>query len=340
MSKLLDNIKALIPVVLTIVFAAYLIGSMFVCSQMSANVLCTGMKISVSDPENRTFVTAAEIAKELGTLPETVTGTPLEQIDTYALTKRLKNIDKIEDITVIRTTQGLISIDVIPLVPVARIFDGNTSYYINKNGKRISASPRYYSDVPIIVGHFPANDSIFPPTNLLPLLDFIAGDRKRSDLVTMIKVDSPHDIIIVPPISGHVINFGDVSDFESKFQRIEKMYAKVMPAKGWNFYDTISVKWGGQVVATRRDKPKPEAPIDVSDEDDDANVTTMLAAEGVAPGQTKVGAKAKDDKPIPAAKNAGNQTKDDTKAKEDTKAKDDKPSSEAKKSDNKNSNKP
>ncbi|MCF0219646.1 MAG: cell division protein FtsQ [Muribaculaceae bacterium] len=303
MNKTLKKITALIPVALTIIFATYLIGSLFVCSRMSANVLCTGMRISVSDPEHRSFVTAGEIAKELGSLPESVAGTPLSEINTFSLTKHLQAIDKIEDISIIRTSQGLISIDVVPLVPVARIFDGNKSYYINKDGKRISANARYYSDVPVIVGHFPPNDSLFPPTSLIPLLDYIAGDPKRSDLVTMIKVDSPHDIILVPPIAGHVINFGDVSDFDSKFQRIEKMYAKVLPAKGWNYYDTLSVKWGGQVVATRRDKPKTEAPIDVTDEDDDANVTTMLAAEGVAPGQTKVGAKAKDDKPIPAANN-------------------------------------
>ena len=30
------------------------------------------------------------------------------------------------------------------------------------------------------------------------------------------------------------------------------LYRKVMPAKGWNTYDTISVKWSHQVVATRR----------------------------------------------------------------------------------------
>ena len=27
-----------------------------------------------------------------------------------------------------------------------------------------------------------------------------------------------------------------------------------MPVKGWTYYDTISVKWGGRIVATRRNK--------------------------------------------------------------------------------------
>ena len=32
------------------------------------------------------------------------------------------------------------------------------------------------------------------------------------------------------------------------------MYHKVMPYKGWDEYDTISVRFRGQIVATRRDK--------------------------------------------------------------------------------------
>ena len=33
------------------------------------------------------------------------------------------------------------------------------------------------------------------------------------------------------------------------------MYQKVLPIKGWNYYDTISLKWDGQAVASRSIKP-------------------------------------------------------------------------------------
>ena len=33
-----------------------------------------------------------------------------------------------------------------------------------------------------------------------------------------------------------------------------RFYREVLPVKGWNYYDTISVKWRGRVVATRREK--------------------------------------------------------------------------------------
>jgi hypothetical protein len=39
-----------------------------------------------------------------------------------------------------------------------------------------------------------------------------------------------------------------------KFSRLRKFYHEVMRIKGWDYYDTLSVKWRGRLVATRRTK--------------------------------------------------------------------------------------
>lgn len=36
-----------------------------------------------------------------------------------------------------------------------------------------------------------------------------------------------------------------------------------MPVKGWNYYDTVSVKWNGRVVATRRTKRLPQSVLNM-----------------------------------------------------------------------------
>ena len=68
------------------------------------------------------------------------------------------------------------------------------------------------------------------------------------------KQDSRGDIIIVPTIRGHVVNFGDTSMVADKFDRLRRFYRGVMPTVGWETYDTLAVKWRGRVVATRRNK--------------------------------------------------------------------------------------
>nr|CDL66449.1 unnamed protein product [uncultured bacterium] len=55
----------------------------------------------------------------------------------------------------------------------------------------------------------------------------------------------------------------------------------VLPVKGWNFYDTISLKWDHQIVATRR-KPGSRLNIAIADENDEEkpdNIETMTSGK-------------------------------------------------------------
>lgn len=296
-----NRLKTIVCATVSVVAAAYMIGAFALTSMMRRSDVCTGMRIEVCDEGGLEFVTAREIARELGDLPQRSAGMLLDGINTENITRRLSTIDKIEDVSVVKTSDRKILVSVTPLIPVARVFDGAESYYINKDNKRISASARYHMDVPVISGHFIPADSTFTPASLLPLLDWLQRHDKWSRLVTMIRVDSPRDVILVPAISGHVVNIGEPVDLESKFDRLSRMYTEVLPVKGWNYYDTLSVKWAGQIVATRRNKPVAAAVAPVDEEEEAADVSTMLAGEGVAPGQTVPGKKAHSEKPIPAA---------------------------------------
>lgn len=291
---------SVIPGLVSIGLAVYLVIALIFATRAGAERTCTGLRIAVNDTASFRFVTPGELAHELGDLPASATGMRLTDINTDSIEQLLAAIDKIEDAKVVRLSDGEVLITVNPMHPVARIFDGNSSYYINRQGKRISASARYHVDVPLILGHF--DDSVFSPLRILPLVDYIAADSLWNSLVSMIKVDSPTDILLVPIVRGQVINFGEPKDFESKFSRLRRAYTEILPVKGWNFYDTISVKWGGQIVATRRHKQLAR-PRFLTETDDDADdVSTMQVAENVAPGQALPGKKAKNDRPIPATK--------------------------------------
>lgn len=156
--------------------------------------------------------------------------TLLSSINIDSIERILSKIDKIEDVNCVVTTGGKIRISVNPLQPVARVFDGTGSYYINKIGKRISATARYHSDVPVITGHF---DSVFQPKDLLPLVNYLSNDSAWNSLVTYIKAENPRNIILIPLIHGHVINIGDMNNLDNKFYRLTRAYKEVLPVKGW-----------------------------------------------------------------------------------------------------------
>lgn len=236
---------------LTFVLVGYLIFALPVTAKMASEDTFTGCRITVADSLNTRFVTQLEVSQECGDIMQWITTRKHSELSLNELETKLRASDKIEHVNVCVLNNGTLAIDVVPMTPVARIFDSKGSYYINSTGKRISADPRYHVDVPVVVGHFTDER---PATRLLPLLDHIAANPELDALVSTVKQDRNGDIIIVPTIRGHVINFGDTTLVDNKFTRVREFYRQVMPVRGWETYDTIAVKWRGQIVATKRDK--------------------------------------------------------------------------------------
>jgi cell division protein FtsQ len=289
--------KKYLPGIFSLLLSAYLVVAVIWSRNQAEAAVCRGINIIVNDSLNSHFVTSREIAGEIGNLPERACALKLTDINTDSIEKILDKVDKIESATCIVTTDNRIIIEIDPLHPVARIFDGSKSYYINKDGKRISATARYHTDVPVIYGSF---DSIFTPKSLLPLVNYIAADSTWNSLITYIKAENPRNIILVPMIHGHVINIGDMTDLNNKFYRLRRAYKEILPVTGWDYYDTLSVKWQGQLVATRRVKQlhTPISAVDLDAEQELPDIGTMLVDDTV-----RQSAKAKAvDKPLPKKK--------------------------------------
>lgn len=246
---------------------------------------CEAIDIVITDTVGNHFVSEADIVREIDSLSLRCKGMLMSEINTDSIEHMLNAIDKIESASCVALNNGHIVITVKPMKPVLRVFNNDGSYYINRSGKRISADARYYLDVPVACGNF---DSTFTPQHLLPLVDYIYTDSVWSSLVSMIKVNTATNIILVPMIRGHVINFGDVENIENKFLRLRHIYRNILPVKGWNYYDTLSVKWAGQVVATKRKKGLAAPVVKIIDESEFEAATpeAMLTGTEDAPIDT------------------------------------------------------
>jgi cell division protein FtsQ len=49
-------------------------------------------------------------------------------------------------------------------------------------------------------------------------------------------------------VGKQVIEFGEAKDIEEKFKKINLFYEEILPAKGWNTYSRVNVKYKGQIV--------------------------------------------------------------------------------------------
>ena len=255
--------QSILMCVLSIVMVAYMCFAMTVTAYMSSQDTLKGLDVRLTDPDSR-FVSVSDVILETKIDPDTLGRCLRRDFDLNALEARLNASDKLQNANVRLLSNGRIDVEVTPMVPVARVFDrGKPSYYINADGKRISAELRYHIDVPVLVGAF---DSVHPASRLLPLLDYIATHKKAGAMVSTVTQEPDGNIILVPTIVGHVVNFGDTSRVSEKFAMLRAFYRKVAPVKGWQTYDTVSVKWRGQVVATRRHKEAPPVVLPTEEE--------------------------------------------------------------------------
>lgn len=214
---------------------------------------CQGIEITIESSACADSVTRRGVLDELKAYPRKLVGVPVETIDTRHLKNYLSGNSNFEEVDCNILSNGKLNIRIQPMVPAARVFDGKKSYYINKEGKMIESKANFFVDVPVISGEFTPE---FTPLQVLPLVRFVEKDEVLSKLVTMIHARDADNLILIPRINGHVINFGDTNRLDDKRRALLSLYRKVLPYKGWNEYDTISVKFRGQIVATRRNKAK------------------------------------------------------------------------------------
>ncbi len=265
------NKQSIFYAIAAVILAAYIVAAGIWTSKKADDQMCMGLEgntvtvITDRDKDDPGFVTPAEMTRQLGSIAQTMSTMRLSDIDIDSISQKLNALDKLEYAIVNRLANNQIRVKVRPMEPVARIWDpnGRNSFYINRSGKHMSADARFTIDVPQVTGKFSAD---FKPERLLPLFDWLNDHPEWNKIITMVTVRDSADIILIPAMRGHVINFGHISSIPNKFARLKRFYSDVMPVKGWEYYDTLSVKWDGQIVATRRKNKLPATSLEIIEE--------------------------------------------------------------------------
>jgi len=266
-------LKRLIQYSILVILAVALTVGILWAREKSRGELCTAVDVEVVNADSTSFVTPQGVLTDLKSQGIKIVGKHMGDINASDIEEALKVSPYLENADIVKCQNGKVLIRVSQLVPVLRVFDGEESYYLNKAGKRMAATTYYHCDVPVVQGHFTRK---YPATRLLPLIDYVESDSLLHSLVTMYQVRDTNNIILIPDISGHVVNIGNADGFENKFAKLKLFYREVLPKRGWNTYDTISVKWNHQIVATRRIKAVEEVLPDHSEDDEQApDIETM-----------------------------------------------------------------
>lgn len=244
--------KTVLKWTLCVIMLAYIAGALAFADYQQGRRTCPGIDLRVEGGALPDSVMRQGVNSRLSQYGAKIKGAKLKDIDLQKIEDYLSRFSQFESVECSFDPDGRVRISVVPIKPEIRVFEpSGKSYYINRTGKRIEADAEFFVDVPVVILDPGANVS---PEYVLPVVRYVCGDPELNSLIGSFKLDGDHDVLLVPRIHGHLVNFGDSTRLPEKKKALLTAYRKILPAKGWTTYDTISVKFSNQVVASRRDK--------------------------------------------------------------------------------------
>ncbi len=136
-------------------------------------------------------------------------------------------------------------------------------FILTAAGKRLPLSNDYTAHVPVFTSFTSDNKKLSHPDSLLlndirKIALFIQQDSFWNAQVSQVNITPQSRFDIIPVVGNQVLKIGKADSLDSKFSRLYAFYKQVWTKTGFEKYETVSVEFSGQVVATKRGMLKPE----------------------------------------------------------------------------------
>ncbi len=146
---------------------------------------------------------------------------------------------------------------------IARIKpDSLPGFYIDNEGETMPWSTKYSPRVLTITGHLnnynryikdtTIENNLLTHTKLIKDVYEFAKQVKSSSFwkaqLGQVYIDGKGDAILIPLIGNEEFMFGELTDYDKKFDKIKKYYKEIAPKLGWNKYKRVNVKYDRQII--------------------------------------------------------------------------------------------
>jgi len=178
-----------------------------------------------------------------------------QHLDLKEVEKRIKFFKFVSDAQVSKDHKGNVNVLVKQKRPIARvIYPNGVHAYIGSDGTTLSTSENFTSRVIVIDGEyapklmsedFLKTEEGQPYFELLKTLD---EDKFWKTQLAQMSIDKYGEIIFYPQLGRQTILVGKPENMETKFRNLNLFYKKIIPAKGWNTYQTVNLKYKNQLI--------------------------------------------------------------------------------------------
>lgn len=258
-------------IILWLLVAMYLAATVSFVADRQQRIVCNQVEVRIVDSLQNGFISEKSIQALFQRKGIALIGKNYKDINLESLETVVNNYPPVDKAEVFKTVSGKVVIEVKQRNPILRVIDlNNESYYVDDKGYIMKLSGNYTSHVIIANGYIRSNFQHTNKTNVLQfqqkssgkrvimaelfkLAQFITNNKFWNAQIQQIFVNANGDFELVPRVGSHVIVFGDFTDCKSKFENLMSLYKNGLPATGWNKYETINLKYKGQVICTKRE---------------------------------------------------------------------------------------
>jgi cell division protein FtsQ len=210
------------------------------------------LHIQIESSEGNFFISENEV-RDLLIGEENILSLPVSKWDMSAMERRVEANPFVYDCQVFRDVRGNVIVKVVQRKPLARVFSRSGHHkYIDHEGNLLPTKAGHTARVPVVEIYGLKWENSLTETeygrNLHTMLKYVSENKFwRAQLAHFI-VRSNGNIEIIPQVTRQRVLFGTPEDVDSKLERLMIFYKDILPAKGWNEYTTVNLKYKNQII--------------------------------------------------------------------------------------------
>lgn len=206
------------------------------------------IQITIDHSSKNRFVNDELIRKILDGKALKVSSMPLGNLDIFKIEKTLNQNPFIKEAQVYKDVDGKLQVKIKQKMPIMRVNTGNEEYYLSDELTKIPLSNLYSAEVILAGGAIEKSDF----EGLKMLLDFVSADKLLKKHIIAVKKEGPNSFILLVNKGDYIIEFGELNNFDEKFEKLKLFYDQYLSKVGMDYYSKINLKFNNQIVATKR----------------------------------------------------------------------------------------
>jgi len=248
-------IRKILKLVGFVALVVFIIGTLAFTTIESRNIKCSAIEV-VFDDEELVSVDKDKLIRMAKTADPKILNKTLEKINAEKIEKEVSKHPSILHADVYKLivteegkTKGVLVIKVKNRRPVMRVVTSNGSFYVDEEGVEFPVASRYANRIMVASGSISEK---FAAEKLLPFVEYVNNNDFWHSQIEQIYVEQDGDVLLTPLIGGHIIEMGDLDNYEIKLMNMKAFYKQVLSNNNWDKYSRISLKYNNQVVAKKR----------------------------------------------------------------------------------------